>query len=133
MADDMDYLECIRFLFAEQDTMTDDMEDYLEDIRFLFDAEDTTMDTDDYLEDVRFLFDDKDTTAAGDAKGAKWVKDVAQKLKKMKKGVKKFFGRLGETVRRGFCCCVSVEERFSKESVRQRKTELKRMQLVVWT
>ncbi|KAI1896929.1 hypothetical protein AGOR_G00099940 [Albula goreensis] len=101
MADGMDYLEDIRFLFdAEQDTMTDevvetDMEDYLEDIRFLFEQD--TMDADDYLEDIRFLFDtaslDENETAAGDAKAVKGVKVFVQKLKKMKKGVKKFCSR----------------------------------------
>ncbi|KAI1893295.1 hypothetical protein AGOR_G00122230 [Albula goreensis] len=113
MADEMDYLECIRFLFdAEQDTMADeaveaDMEDYLEDIRFLFEQD--TMDTDDYLEDIRFLFDAEDNDAKGATK-VKKVERVKQMLKKIKKGVQKLCGRFVRTVRRGFYCCVSVEE-----------------------
>ncbi|KAI1901758.1 hypothetical protein AGOR_G00037700 [Albula goreensis] len=123
MADDMDYLESIRFLFdeedttAEQDTVTDEaveanMEDYLEDIRFLFDAEDTTAeqntmtgeageaDMEDYLEDIRFLFD---------GEGVKKVKNFREKVKKMKEGVRRFFSCLWKDARRSFSCCVSVE------------------------
>ncbi|KAI1892062.1 hypothetical protein AGOR_G00150110 [Albula goreensis] len=80
-----------------------DIEDYLEDIRFLFEADDTAA-----VQDEASL--EEDETAAGDAKGVKWVKGVAQKLKKMKRGMQKFCNRFVKTVRRGFCCRVSVEE-----------------------